>query len=874
MLKKTLIIIAVVFGIFIIAAACIPLFFKDTIVEKVKTSINNNVNAKVSFNDLDLTIISSFPKLGIQLNDLKVVGIDSFATDTLANIKSLKVNLNIMSVIKGDKYEINSVDLREPKIYARVLKSGKANWDIMKPDTTEKAPGDTTPTNFKAALKKYSIEKGNVVYDDASMNFYLAMDNLNHSGKGDFTQDLFVLDTDSEIEKLTLKYAGIPYLNGVTLKAKLPLDIDMKQMKFTLGKNQILLNELVLSLVGSLAMPNDTDMLVDVKFNAEKSDLKNFLSLIPAIYSENFKDMQATGKFGLNGFAKGTYNEQSLPAFDVDLTIENGKIKYNALPSAINDIQVKANIANPDGNLDHTTVNIPAFHLAFDKAPLDGKLIVKTPMSDPYVDMALKGTLDLKQLTTIFPLKDIKLDGILHADVMAAGNKSTIDRGNYEAFKAQGTISAKNFNYSGAQVPKPVQIPTAQMSISPRNITLSNLIAKVGKSDFNAQGTVNNYLSYVFQKGKPLQGSFSTTSNLIDVNELMGPPSATESKSADTSKLTIIEVPKNIDFKLGVKAKQLYYDNYDIKNAQGALDIKNQTVTFRNLAMDMLDGAIKMNGYYSTTDVKKPKVDVDLSIEKVSIQKAFKTFNTVKLLAPIAQYTNGIFTTNLKFNSDLGPDMMPVYSSIDASGMANIIEAVLEGFEPINKLASSLNVAELKKLELKNVLAKFKIDDGRLQIAPFDIKKNDILMNVQGSNGLDQSMDYKVAINIPRTKLGGQANEAANALLASLNSKAGTNIALGDMIKFNALVGGTIKKPTVKLDLLNNDPKGEATAIVNQVIADKKAELESKVREEATKATEKAKAEAQQKVDTLKKQAEESLKNEVKNQLNNLFKKK
>lgn len=871
MIKKIVLSIAVIFIVLIAAAICIPLFFKDTIIAKVKTAINENVNARVNFEELDLGIIRSFPDLGISLNNLVIIGTDSFATDTLANIKTLQLNLDVMSVIKGETYQIKKVNLLQPSIYARVLKSGKANWDIVKEDTTAVSPADTAATTFKAALQKYSIENGKIIYDDASLDFFMQLDSLNHNGKGDFTQDLFTLETQSEIERLTVKYAGIPYLNKVKLEAELPLEIDLKQMKFSLGENNIKLNDLLLSVVGSLAIPNDKDMLVDVKFDAKKSDLKNFLSLIPAIYAGSFKDMDATGKFAFNGKAKGTYNETSLPAFDVNLLIEDGRIKYATLPAAINNIQVKANINNPDGVIDHTVVNVPAFHLAFDKTPVNGRLLVKTPVSDPYVDMALKGKLDLKQLTAIFPMKDMTLSGILDVDVQAAGNKSAIDKGQYENFKASGQMLASNFNYSGASVPKPVSISSAKMSFSPKNITLSNLLAKVGKSDFQANGFVNNYLAYFFKKNQSLQGNFNLNSTLIDVNELMGPETASAT-AKDTSKLTVIEVPKNIDFKMAVKAGRVLYDTYDIKNARGALTIKDETVHFDNMALEILDGTIKMDGSYSSADIKKPVVDIDFGIEKMSIQKAFQAFNTIKLLAPIAQYTKGEFSTNFKFNSLLRQDMMPVYSSIDASGVANIIEAVLEGFEPLNKLAAGLNAGELKKLELKNVLAKFQIDDGRLNVAPFNIKKGDILMNVQGSNGLDQTLDYQLGLNIPRALLG-KANETANTLLASLNSKAGTAIALGETVKVNALVGGTIKKPTLKLDLGKNEAKAEAKAIANQVINEKKAELESKAKEEVTKLKEKATAEIQQKTDTLKKQVDQKVKDEVKNQLNKFFKK-
>ncbi len=859
-MKKVLITIAIVFAVLLISAAAVPYLFKNQIVAKVKSVINQKVNAKVDFKEFDLTLIRSFPKMGIRLNDLSVVGVDSFAQDTLANIKQLQLDLNLMSVIKGETYEINAVSLQEPTILAKVLKSGKANWDIMKPDSTAK-PTDTASTAFKAALEKYSIEKGKIIYDDASLNFFLQAEDLNHTGKGNFTQDIFTLTTLSDIEKLTVKYGGIPYLNGVVLDASLPLEMDMKQMKFTFGENKIKLNELVLSAVGYLAMPNQTDMVMDLKFDAQQSDLKNFLSLIPAIYAANFKDMQATGKFGVNGVVKGTYNEKTIPTFNLNLSIADGKIQYPSLPSAINNIQVKANIANPDGVMDHTVVNIPAFHLEFGKAPLDGRLLVKNPISDPFVDMALKGNLDLKQLTTIFPLKDMTISGQLLADVQAAGKKSSVDKGQYQDFKASGQMQATNFVYAGASVPMPVSIPSAKMTFSPKNITLSNLSAKLGKSDFEANGAINNYLNYVFKKNQLLEGNFNLSANYIDVNELMGPSATEETKTKEEVPMTVFEVPANINFNMALKANQLKYDKYDIKNAKGALQIKDRTVYFKNLGLDMVGGTIKMNGSYATINPKKPKVAVDFGMEKIDIQQAFNAFNTVKLLAPIAQYAKGTFSTNLKFNSDLDDKMMPIYSSINADGLANIIQAVVDGFEPVTKLANTLGVTEMKKLEVNDLKTKFRIDNGRLIVAPFDIKVKGVAMNVAGSNGIDQTMDYDLVLNVPRAMLGAKANEAANSAMAALNSKLGTNVSMGETIKINADLLGTFLKPNIKLKYGAGDGTAgnAAKEVVNQVVAEKKAELETKAKE---------------KVDTLKKQAVEKATTEIGNKLKGLFNKK
>ena len=162
MLKKITIAIAGLFIVIIAAAAITPMFFKKEIDSKIKSTINNSVNAKVDFKDLDLSLLSSFPNLGIKINNLTIIGIDSFAKDTLANVKQLQLNVNLLSVIKGETYQIKSVDLNGPTIYARVLKSGKTNWDIMKKDSAENN-NDTAKTAFKVALQKYAIENGNIL---------------------------------------------------------------------------------------------------------------------------------------------------------------------------------------------------------------------------------------------------------------------------------------------------------------------------------------------------------------------------------------------------------------------------------------------------------------------------------------------------------------------------------------------------------------------------------------------------------------------------------------------------------------------------------------------------------------------------------------
>lgn len=254
MLKKILIGLGSFIVLLLAAAFILPIVYKGKIETMVKEEINKSINAKVDFTTYDLTIFKSFPNLSIELNGLSVVNQAPFAGDTLAGMKQLSLAIDIMSVIGGGQIDIKSVKLNEPRIHLIVLKNGKANWDIAKPDTTA-SEGSGEPSKFKVALRSYSISNGMISYEDASMDFNMLLNDFNHTGKGDFTQDLFVLSTQTNIAQTDLWFGGVKYLHRAKTALKVDLDMDMPNMKFTFKENEIALNELVLGVDGWLAMP-------------------------------------------------------------------------------------------------------------------------------------------------------------------------------------------------------------------------------------------------------------------------------------------------------------------------------------------------------------------------------------------------------------------------------------------------------------------------------------------------------------------------------------------------------------------------------------------------------------------------------------------
>ncbi|MGE3824523.1 MAG: AsmA-like C-terminal region-containing protein [Bacteroidia bacterium] len=855
-MKKVLIIIGIVFALLLGAAVVLPLIFKDKIVALVKEEANKNLNAKVNFGDFGLSLISSFPDFRICMEDLSVAGINEFEGDTLAFIKELNLDVDIMSVINGKEIGINAIILDAPRINAHVLKGGKANWDITKPSADTVAAAPAEPSTFSLKLKKLKISDGDIIYNDEDGNIFASVKDLDLTLKGDMTQDNTSLDTEAEIAALEVVMDGVKYLSKTNTELKAVIDADMKNSKYTFTENELRLNNLFLGFDGWVAMPTE-DIDMDIKFNAKKTDFKNILSLIPAVYAKDFDKVKTEGKLALDGFAKGRYNEKMLPAFGLKILVENAMFKYPDLPKQVDNINIDVKINNPGVDADLTVIDISKFKFTIAENPVDMKFLIKTPVSDPDIDGKIAGKIDLSSVKDVMPLDEgAELNGKIAADIVLKGKKSSIDNERYSEFDAKGEFTAQDMKYTSKDLPQAVDLKYAQLKFSPAFVELTSLDAKIGKSDFKANGKIENFLDYFFAENGLLRGNFNLNSNMIDLNEFM---SGEEEAAAtpDTASLAVIDVPANIDFTMTTAIGKLLYDNIEMTAVKGKLTIKDKKVALNGLDMNLMDGTMNLAGSYDVSNIKKPLVDFDIAVTNFDVTKTFNTFNTVQTLAPVGKYVKGKFSTNLKFKTELDSKMEPVLNTLTGGGKLSTSKVTLEGFAPVNKVADALKMEKLKKQELNNLNLSYKFENGRVNVEPFDMTFAGFKTKIGGSTGFDQTIDYVMNFEIPRAEFGGQANAVLDNLVSQANSK-GAGVNVGEKINVNAMIGGTVTNPTVKTGLKDaaNDVMNDLKDRAQEELNKQKEELERKAREEADK----LKNQAQQEADKLKQEAEKKKK--------------
>ncbi|MEO8068633.1 MAG: AsmA-like C-terminal region-containing protein [Flavobacteriales bacterium] len=858
-LKRIVLTIVILFVLLIAAAIIIPIAFKDKIEARVKEEVNKNLNATVDWGEWDISLISTFPNLGVSVANVKVCNNAPFEGICLADIGELQASVGLMSLF-GDRIEIKKIGLTKPDLHVKVLEDGRANWDIAKADSSAAVdPADTGATAFNIALKEYWITDGHLIYDDASLPYSMELAGLDHNGSGDFTQDLFVLKTVTHSDTVNVVFDGVKYLKNVKADITADLDMDMANMKFTFKDNEATINQLVLGFNGWLSMPGD-DMVMDLTWNTKKNDLATLLSLVPAEFAGDLKGVDMSGKAAFDGFVKGTFNENTMPGFGLNISVDNGRFKYASLPESVEDIQVRCAIKSPEGkDLDGMTVDLSRFDMRMAGNPISAHMFLKTPISDPDVDAELKAQLDLASLKKVVPMeKGDDLKGSLTADVRMKGRMSAIEKEQYDQFQADGTLKLMGIEYKTDSLPT-VGINGLYFTFSPQFLSLDGFDGTIGTSDLKAKGRLDNYIAW-WLKDSTLTGSFDVTSNKFDLNELMGEDEASSTTPAaeDTAAMSVIEVPKNLDFRMGLAVKQVLYDNMTLDNCKGSIHLHDQRVDMRDVFFNALGGGITLNGGYETTDPAKPTIDFAYGLKDLDIEETVKYVETVQKVVPIAKTCTGKFSSELKMTGVLGPDMMPIMESLVGDGKLRTKTVAIEGFQPLIDLAKALKLTKLENTVIDNIDFSYHFKDGKMITDKFPVQIDKIKAKVGGSTAFaDQAIDYDMDAKVPTEMFGSQAASAVGGLLGQLNNAVGSNFEVPKELDLTCKITGTITKPIVKPVFAGGSTNVKETVVaavketVNAEIGKAKEEAIAKAREEAAKLV----AEAQKQADALKAQA-------------------
>lgn len=807
-MKKGLKITAIAVVVLLLLMFILPFAFRGKIESIVKSEGNKMLNAQFDFRSLDISLFRNFPKASITLSEFYLRGTGEFEKDTLVQAGEIIAAIDLFSLFGDKGYDVSKIQIDNTDIHAIVLPDGHTNWDIMKPDST---PNNTETENknetspFKIQLQRFVIKNMNITYDDRQAGMYADIRNLDVFCSGDLGSDRTTLQLEAESKATTYKMNGIPFLSNADIFAKMNVDADLVNNKYTLKENEFRLNAIKAAIDGWVAL-NNPSIEMDLKLNSNEVGFKEILSLVPAIYAKDFDGLKTEGTASLTANAKGSLQGDSIvPQFNMTMAVKNAMFHYPSLPAGVDQINILAEIKNPGGNIDLTTIRINPFNFRLAGNPFKLVADIRTPVTDPDFQAEAKGILNLSKIKEVYPLEDMQLNGTINADKQLSARLSYIEKEQYERVQASGTIGLTDMQLKIKDMPD-VDIHKSLFTFTPKYLQLTETTINIGKNDLTVDSRFENYLGYIL-KGSTIKGTVNLQSNHLNLNDFItatssnanetsktGNSSVVETSPVDTATVSLIHVPDNIDFQMDANLKEVLFDKMSFTDMNGKLIVKDSKVDMKNLSMNTMGGGVVMNGYYSTANVNIPKMDAGFRLNDINFAQAYKDLDMVQQFAPIFENLKGNFSGNMNIQTDLDATMSPVLSTMQGNGNLSTKDLSLSGVKVIDQIADAVKKPELKEMKVKDMTLDFTIKDGRVATQPFDIKLGEYAMNLSGTTGLDQTIDYTGKIKLP-------ASAGDFAKLTTLDLK----------------IGGSFTSPKVSIDT-----KSMANQAV-EAIADKAA---------------------------------------------------
>jgi hypothetical protein len=618
------------------------------------------------------------------------------------------------------------------------------------------------------------------------MPMMFSMDKGTFDISGNMKGSNSTLDIKGSADNLAFDYDSTNYARNVKAAVEGQLKADFTKMAFTFLKNRFLINKLPLEADGTFIL-GDKDYNFDINFKSPTSSFADLLGFIPEKYQHYLKDVQADGKVSFSGYFKGIYNDKTFPGLNLDIKVDNGKLKYPKLPKEIDQINIAANVNKPQGEMDLTKVDVERFVASLAGNPIEASLHVATPVSDPAVKGSIKGKVNFTDLKQAMPLDSIDIAGIMAANIDFDGKYSSIQKEQYQNFKTSGNLSLQNFQYGPPTLTQKVTISTASMDFNPKSITLSNLAGNMGNSDFSAKGALSNYWPYFMKKGA-LNGNLSLTSKLLDLNVIRSTP---KNAAKDTTSKPF-EIPEKINLTLNTAINQLIFDKLNISNVTGKAIVENKKLVLDALTMHMLGGSMVLSGEYNTPKQQLPSFNLKMNVKDFDLPSAFRSISTIRYLVPLAGESTGAFNTDLSINGKIGNGYTPVFTSLNGDGILTTRNVEIAGASVFKQIAQYFRKDMFNQVKIGDLTTRFKIVNGGLVVSPFTTKIAGQEVTVSGKQSPSKDLDYRLDFKVNKNDLSQEVNKYIGFVPGTEN--------IG-LIPVGIAITGSFTKPDVKVDM-------------------------------------------------------------------------
>jgi len=533
----------------------------------------------------------------------------------------------------------------------------------------------------------------------------------------------------------------------IKLDTKLP-NLDVNQLQVTLDSLFFNCNKNSLSaILKSTGLGNGMDIHTKIKSNVDLGFVDNALR-IPSV------DLK--GKLNANIVANGKYDvtKKVLPVTTGNFQWENGSLKTDYYPNAIQNINLNATLNNPTGTFKDAQINIQKANFNFENKPFQLTAMMQN-LDDVAYDIVAKGTLNIGRIYQVFKVDGVNVDGKVIADVALKGKQSDAMNGNYNKLNNSGILTVQQINTKTSLLPLPFSIENGVFTFHQNDLKFQDFKGKYGSSDIQMSGYFQNAINFfAFNKGV-LKGKFNFNSNSLNTNEFFftnNTKTTTATQTQTTNATTVnqvAEIPKNLDLEFNLDAKKFVYEDIIIKDMMGNVKLQNGKITLSNGNLNIIDAHATINGSYENIGTQKANFNMQLNAEEFDIKRAYNEIKLFRDLASSAKDAEGIIGIDYQLKGVLDNTMKPIMPSLDGNGTISVKNVKMNNYKLMSVVAEKTAHNDLKNPNVSEIKINSTIKNNIINIERFKAKVSAFRLRFEGQTSLDGKLNLKLRVGLP-----------------------------------------------------------------------------------------------------------------------------
>lgn len=365
----------------------------------------------------------------------------------------------------------------------------------------------------------------------------------------------------------------------------------------------------------------------------------------------------------------------------------------------------------------------------------------------------------------------------LYKIVMGVLEKEDVADEFLKKFRATGKIVLKQFRFKDPYFPLPMSVRKVDMDFDGDTLDLKNFRMRVGRSAINLNGEVNNVRRFLL-RGQTLNGNLDLQSRRLDVNQIMkayyvaSEKAATkDSISADSniemmeeenlavdtegaeldsiSQSALIVIPENLNLTFRANVDTILMSKMKLIDFAGRARVNEQALSIANLSTSTQVGKMAMHVSYTCKDTQKAGVEGAIEMDSVQIGELVTAMPELDSIMPMLRSFKGSVACEASMVTNLDSAMNIVLPSVNAGVYLRGKDLVLLDGETFSEIAKMLMFSKKTENLIDSVSVEMLVKNNEIEIYPFMVSMDKYRLGVGGTQGLDESFNYHVALLKP-----------------------------------------------------------------------------------------------------------------------------